>query len=121
MADDAQSEAVVRMCLEQLDADAAEAATSYEDALYRLQATLIALKQQPPDEDPSPEAQQAVADALGRLHPSADDHLTDFGTRVLRLQAQVDIELSRWTSGMVQQPGPSGATVVAPRPPEAVA
>jgi len=120
VADDVQSEAVVRRCLEALDAEAAEAATSYEDALYRLQATLVALKQQSPDEEPSPEAHQSVAETLGALHPSADDHLTDFGTQVLRLLVRVDVELSRWTSGMVQQPGPSGATVVAERPPEPV-
>jgi hypothetical protein len=121
MAEDATSETIVRNCLAQLDADAAAAATSYEDALYRLQAFLVALKQEDPEAAPTPEAAQAVSHALGHLHPSADDHLVGHGERLRRLLACVDVELSRWTSGMAQPPGPSGATAVAPRPPEAVA
>jgi uncharacterized protein with beta-barrel porin domain len=120
MADDPQTEALVRACLEQLDSASAAAATSYEDALYRLQDNLKGQMQrsEPP---PTPEESQAVQALLGQLHPSADDHLVQHGTRLQRLLARVDVELSRWTSGIVQQPGPSGATAVAERPPEPVA
>jgi hypothetical protein len=120
MADDPATEALVRACLEQLDSASAAAATSYEDALYRLQDNPKGQMQRS-EPSPTPEESQAVQELLARLHPSADDHLVEHGTRLQRLLARVDVELSRWTSGIVQQPGPSGVTAVAERPPEPVA
>ena len=96
MADDLAVHAVVEETLEQLDPQEDDKTLAYEE--------------------PTPEEEQAVSQALSRLHPTADDAQADHGTRLRRLQARVDVELSRWTSAIVQPPGPSGATAV-PEPP----
>lgn len=118
MADDLAVHAVVEETLEQLDPNEDDKTLAYEDLLRRLQTVLQEKVAQ--TEEPTPEEEQAVSQALSRLHPTADDAQADHGTRLRRLQVRVDVELSRWTSAMVQPPGPSGATAVAATPPPPV-
>jgi len=112
MAYDPTNEAVVRDMLLALAVPEEDTQVNYVDLLRLAQGKLVELVAQAP-EDVTPDQENAVAQALGRLHPSADDALADHGTRLRRLQARVDMELFKWTSGMVQTPGPSGAAVVA--------
>jgi hypothetical protein len=107
---DLTNEALVRALVTALDPQEGDDILGYEDLLRRAQRILI--DEVNDTEDPTPEAQQIVTLALATLHPTADDHLVDHGTRLRRLQARIDIELSKWTSAMIQPPGPSGATAV---------
>lgn len=97
--------------LKALDPEPDETPRSYVDNLRRLQGVLITLMA---NSELQPEGDQdaTVMDALGRLDPHREDARLPFGERVRRVQAWVDIELSRWTSAIVQPRGPSGACAV---------
>lgn len=112
MADDPSTEAVMRAVLAALDTQESDKVLAYEDILRRLQDVLVACLRSSPDEV-SPEQAQALALALARLHPRADDARLEPLEHVRRLLERVDLELFRWTSAMVQPVGPSGATAVA--------
>ena len=113
MAYDPTNEALIRAMLTEMDPQEGDDDLAYVDLLRRAQAVLVDRLARSTDEEPPREEQNAVAQALGRLDPHADDALVDHGTRLRRLQARIDLELFRWTSGMVQPPGPSGAVQVA--------
>jgi hypothetical protein len=118
MAYDPTNEAIVRDLLAALDPQEGDDGLPYVDLLRRTQAVLVDLLAQ--GEALTPEQEQAIAQALSHLHPAADDHLVDGGTRLRRLQTRIDVELSKWTSALVQPPGPSGATAVPDMPPAPV-
>lgn len=64
----------------------------------------------------APEA--VVRQALRQLDPQAGDDRQDYPTVLRRLQAAIDVELSKWTSAPVQPVGKSGETAVPPEPDE---
>ena len=109
---DPTTEALVRDLLTQLDDQEDNAQLSYVDALRRVQGALTkALATAEPDLTSEQDA--ALSQTLGRLSPTADDARIDPVTRLRRVHGWVDMELSRWTSAIVQPRGPSGTTVVA--------
>ena len=59
-------------------------------------------------EAPSPQDEQVMRQALGQLNPKHGDGELGYGEVLRRLLSAVDKELFKWTSGMVQPPGPSG-------------
>lgn len=61
--------------------------------------------------------ENAVRQALGQLDPRAGDQSLGYVDVLHRMQAAIDVELSRWSSAVVQQPGPSGVTAVPETPP----
>lgn len=101
---------------------------SYVEVLRANQHALEALLiHSPPAERPgrpeteagvSSEAEAAIRQAVAHFDPHNDDHLQDGLAMIERLQATVDLELSRWTSAPVQPAGPSGERAV-PEPPPA--
>lgn len=109
---DPTTEQLVLDLLTALDPDPADAQRSYIDRLRRLQQELVdalALGAAPL----SAEQEQAVRQFVGRTDPHPDDAQQDSGMMLRRALALVDGELFKWTSGMVQPAGPSGATAVA--------
>lgn len=61
----------------------------------------------------TPEDEALVRFALGKLDPKAGDQELE-GADVLRRElSAIDKELMKWTSGLVQPPGPSGDACVA--------
>lgn len=114
---DPTAEALMRQVLEALDAQEEDAALSYIDVARRVQAVLITRLGNagaPLD----PEGEVATRHLVGYLDPHADDAQQDGATLLRRLQTAIDRELSRWTSAILQPPGPSGGTAVAaPAPP----
>jgi hypothetical protein len=118
MAYDPTNEAIVRDLLAVLDPQESDAGLPYVDLLRRTQTVLADLLAH--GEALTPEQDTAIAQALSHTHPTADDHLADAGTRLRRLQVVIDTEVSRWTSGMVQPVGPSGARAVVEPPPAPV-
>lgn len=101
----------------------------YEDVLRALQKVLaewmITAPTRGKDDQPAelqPEADQALRQAIGHFDPHNEDHLAESLALLKRLQVTVDLELSRWTSALVQPAGPSGERAVPeppPREPEA--
>lgn len=96
---------------------------SYVEVLRALQKVLaewmITAPTRGTDDQPaelSPEADQALRQATAYFDPHNEDHLQDALALLRRLQQTVDLELSRWTSAMVQPAGPSGERAV-PEPP----
>lgn len=112
MMDDATVKAAVIAALDALNDETDNADLSYVDQLRRLSANVTAALADG-GTPPTDEQHQAVLTALGVLDPHADDMDQDAGMLYRRLQVAVDRELSRWTSGYVQPPGPSGETAVA--------
>jgi hypothetical protein len=107
--------ALVGEMLTVLDAEADAETMSYEDQLRAVQQGLTEALQTGGDavEAPSPEDEQVMRQALGRLDPKAGDVELGYGEVLRRLLSAIDKELFKWTSGMVQPPGPSGDAQVA--------
>lgn len=118
---DDRNEAVLRGVLSVVDTASAWQSMPYEDVLRQLQAMSAQalgipadpLARKPPDIPDTPEATQAIREAVGRLDPHAEDQYLDDDTMVRRLLEIVEKELSKWTSGLVQPPGLSGSVAVA--------
>jgi hypothetical protein len=119
MAYDPETEAIMRAALQALDPQPGDDALAYEEILRRLQRVLMDMLALGAPE-PSPEQDSAVRQAVSQLVPVADDQYAAFGTLLRRFQATVDVELSRWTSAMVQPIAPSGYTAVPEVPPAPV-
>jgi hypothetical protein len=93
----------------------------YEQVLRQLQACLTealtaSALEKPPGPTPDPDPDQAARTALGRLDPRAGDADLGYAEVLRRNQVLVDVELFRWTSAPLQEPGPSGAVAGAPPP-----
>jgi hypothetical protein len=82
---------------------------------------------QPPDDKPDKpgkpppaggiseeEEERAIREAVSFFAPVAGDHLAPMDVIVARLAQVLDHIRARWTSGVVQPIGPSGATVTVP-------
>ena len=97
------------------DADADVEDMSYEDQFRAVQEEITKALQTGGEavDAPSPENEQVVRQVLGQLDPTPGDAELGYGEVLRRLLSVVDTELSRWTSGLVQAPGPSGDAVVA--------
>lgn len=111
--------ALVLEVLTVLDEDATDADRSYIDRLRRLQE-VIASALAGGTAVPEGEQEAIVTQALGRLDPRPDDARQPYQSRLRRVGEWVDTELFKWTSAMVQPPGPSGTTAVAATPPAPV-
>jgi hypothetical protein len=96
--------------LKVLDTEADADTMSYEDQLRAVQVALTEAMQTggEPVEAPSPEGEQVMRQALGQLDPKHGDAELGYGEVLRRLLSAVDKELFKWTSGLVQPPGPSG-------------
>jgi len=120
---DDRNEAVLRALLSVFDAEGGWETLPYEDVLRQLQTKLTeALQNTEPvteakpeakPEPPSPEEEQAAHEALSRLDPRPEDRYLGYGEVLRRDLALVDRELFKWTSSLVQPPGPSGEIAVA--------
>lgn len=106
---------LVGAMLKVVDAEADVDTMSYEDKLRAVQRGLTeALRTDTGAvEEPSPEDEQVMRQALGRLDPKNMDAELEYGDVLRRLLSAIDKELFKWTSGMVQPPGPSGDAQVA--------
>ena len=102
--------ALVGEMLKVLDAEADAETMSYEDQLRAVQVALTEALQTggAAREEPSPEDEQVMRQALGQLDPKHGDAELGYGEVLRRLLSAVDKELFKWTSGMVQPVGPSG-------------
>lgn len=109
--------ALVGEMLKVLDAEAETDGMAYEDMLRVVQIGLTeALHTDTGEgEEPSPEDEQTMRQALGRLDPKNMDSELDYQDVLRRLLSAIDKELMKWTSGLVQPPGPSGDACVAVR------
>ena len=101
-------EALIGEMVEVLKADAET--PSYIDHLRALQVALFEVLNTGGEEpeEPSPDDEQVMRQALGRLDPKNTDAELDYGDVLRRLLAAVDRELFKWDSALVQPPGPSG-------------
>lgn len=108
-------EALVSAMVKVLDAEADVEVLSYIDQLRAVQLGLFeALHAHTGEVDePSPEDEQVMRQALGHLDPKNGDAELDYGDVLRRLLSAVDKELFKWTSSVVQPPGPSGDAQVA--------
>jgi hypothetical protein len=87
-----------------------DAAQSVEALLRRAQtALLLTLQNQESDLTPH---QGVLLQAATQLLPRADDAQQPPQELLRRVQVGIDAELSKWTSAVVQPPGPSGTTAV---------
>ena len=102
--------ALVGEMLTVLDADADTDTLSYEDQLRAVQVALTEALQTGGElvEAPAAEDEQVMRQALSRLDPKSGDAELGYGEVLRRLLSAVDKELFKWTSGLVQPPGPSG-------------
>jgi hypothetical protein len=107
--------ALVGEMLKVLDAEADATTMSYEDQLRAVEIGLTeALHTDTGEvEAPAPEDEQVMRQALGRLDPKNTDAELEYGDVLRRLLSAIDKELFKWTSGLVQPPGPSGDAQVA--------
>lgn len=107
--------ALVGEMLKVLDAEADVDTMAYEDQLRAVQIGLTeALHTDTGEiEEPKAEDAQVMRHALGRLDPKNMDNELDYADVLRRLLSAIDKELFRWTSGLVQPPGPSGDAQVA--------
>ena len=106
--------ALVGEMLKVLDAEADAETMSYEDQLRAVQQGLTeALQTGDETEEPSPEDEQVMRQALGQLDAKAGDVELGYGEVLRRLLSAVDRQLFIWTSSVVQPPGPSGDYQVA--------
>ena len=99
--------ALVSEMLKALDPQEGDEHLSYEETLRRVQTALLMTLRESADE-PEPEDEQVLRQALGQLDAKAGDHELGYGEVLRRLLSAVDKELFKWTSGLVQPPGPSG-------------
>lgn len=101
-------QALVTAMLKVLDSEADAETLSYEDQLRACQVALAEALQSGPPEAPSPQDEQVLRQALSVLDAKNLDQYLEYGEVLRRLLSAVDKELFKWTSGMVQPPGPSG-------------
>lgn len=91
-----------------LDPQEGDAELSYEETLRRVQTALMTTLASSEELEPEPADEQVLRQALGQLDAKAGDHALGYGEVLRRLLSAVDKELFKWTSGLVQPPGPSG-------------
>jgi hypothetical protein len=123
---DPQMEALIGEMLRVLAPDVDREGLGYIEQLRALQTALVDLlsgktvvagaERKPIEEglQISPEDEALLRFALGKLDAKAGDHELEGADVVRRELSAIDKELMRWTSGLVQPPGPSGDACVAP-------
>ena len=109
---DPTTEALMADLLAVLDPQEGDAGLSYIDTLRRVQTALMMTLQEG-EAVPDPEDERVLRQALSQLDAKNEDRWLGVGEVLRRLLSAVDRELFRWTSSIIQPPGPSGDAQVA--------
>ena len=104
---DPTMEALVAAMIQCLDHDA-DMTQGYVNQLRQLTVTIAHILADSAGHAPTPEQEQMMRQALGRLDPHAGDQDLGYGEVLKRLQGSIERELFRWDSSPVQPPGFSG-------------